>query len=102
MNNVHFSSTYIKTGMIQKILSSSRSLNPTQKTTGNQGKLRAVVFPREKQSHWLSHTKWSGLKHANIQTAYRLSRLYLFRCAHTDVTTMNGKEVMNLKENRGM
>lgn len=39
-------------------------LNPTQRTTGNQGKLGAgeVVLPKEEHTNWFSSDEWSVLK----------------------------------------
>ena len=50
-------------------------LLPIQRTTGNEGMLRAgeIVFPRREHSNWSS--KWSDLKTCTQVTLYRLRGL---------------------------
>ena len=53
-------------------------LNPPQRTTDNQGVLKAeeIVSPTEEYSNCLSNAKWSALKTQIQVTLYGLSGLY--------------------------
>lgn len=65
---------------VRSPLGKAKRPQPTQITTGNEGRLRMgeIVFCREEHTNWFPNPKCSALRNMYTQvTLYRPSRLYL-------------------------